>query len=187
MAQIAKTAIAELEGIEVQSDEELVELLTRDLNRLDADRYKPSLVPFPLSRTVEGRRNGAATFVKDVVAAGHPLTVSTNSLVTKVLFEKGGAGDKPKAYGVEYLKGESLYAADPRYDASKDGELKTVTASKEVIVAGGTFNTPQILKLSGVGPREELESLGISVVVDLPAVVSLIYHLWAPTPPPLLH
>ena len=99
----------------------------------------------------------------------------TNSLVTKVLFENGGGGDKPRAYGVEYLKGESLYAADPRYDASKEGEVKKVTASREVIVAGGTFNTPQILKLSGVGPREELESLGIAVIADLPAVVSLIH------------
>jgi choline dehydrogenase len=45
-----------------------------------------------------------------------------------------------------------------------------VTATREVIVSGGTFNTPQILKLSGVGPRDELESFDIPVVVELPAV-----------------
>ena len=75
--------------------------------------------------------------------------------------------------GVEYLKGEGLYSADPRYDSTQTGELRTVKANREIIFSGGTFNTPQILKLSGVGPREELEALDISVVVDLPAVVSL--------------
>lgn len=43
-------------------------------------------------------------------------------------------------------------------------------ATREVIVAGGTYNTPQLLKLSGVGPRAELEKFGIPVVVDLPGV-----------------
>jgi choline dehydrogenase len=79
-----------------------------------------------------------------------------------------------KAVGVEYLAGEGLYEADRRYDASVSGEKKFVKARKEVIVAGGAFNTPQILKLSGLGPREELESHGIPTVVDLPAVVSTI-------------
>lgn len=46
----------------------------------------------------------------------------------------------------------------------------SVRARKEVIVSGGTFNTPQILKLSGVGPAEELNKFNIPVVVDLPAV-----------------
>lgn len=40
----------------------------------------------------------------------------------------------------------------------------------KVILAGGAFNTPQILKLSGVGPRKELEALGIPVVIDSPGV-----------------
>lgn len=46
----------------------------------------------------------------------------------------------------------------------------TAYADKEVIISGGTFNTPQLLKLSGVGPAAELEKLGIPVVVDLPGV-----------------
>lgn len=42
--------------------------------------------------------------------------------------------------------------------------------TNELIVAGGTFNTPQLLKLSGVGPKAELNAFNIPVVVDLPGV-----------------
>jgi choline dehydrogenase-like flavoprotein len=43
-------------------------------------------------------------------------------------------------------------------------------ARKEVIISAGTFNTPHLLKLSGIGPADELRKLGIPVVVDLPGV-----------------
>ena len=43
-------------------------------------------------------------------------------------------------------------------------------ASREVVLAGGAFNTPQLLKLSGIGPREELERFGIPVRLELPGV-----------------
>jgi choline dehydrogenase len=45
-----------------------------------------------------------------------------------------------------------------------------VTARREVIICGGAFNTPQLLMLSGVGPREELEKFGIPLVANLPGV-----------------
>lgn len=63
-----------------------------------------------------------------------------------------------------------MYSADPRYNASEPGILGRAYAKREVIISGGTFNSPQILKLSGIGPEEELKRFGIPVVVDLPGV-----------------
>lgn len=170
MAEIFREA----EGIEVESVAQMGELLQRDLNSIDDDRYEDALVfitPAAISPST-GARSGVATYLNKVVAAGHPLTISLHSLATKILLKTYERGKKPKAYGVEYMVGEGLYSADGRYNASQKGEIRTVKARKEVIISGGTFNTPQILKLSGIGPRKELERFGIPVHVDLPAVVS---------------
>ena len=95
----------------------------------------------------------------------YPLEVALNTLVTKVTFansttcpsKKGkGKASKPRANGIEYLHGQSLYRADARASKTANGGTPgSVRATKEVIVAGGAFNSPQILKLSGVGPKEE--------------------------------
>ena len=165
----------ELSGdLEPDNLEHMAELLNRDINRLDTDRYANPLMfvlPTAISPTT-GSRSSIATYINSVVRAGHPLAISLHSLATRVLFERRGG--KTTAVGVEYMVGEGFYSADGRYDASEDGEVRTVRAKREVVVSGGTFNTPQILKLSGVGPREELEALEIPVVVDLPAVVSFL-------------
>ncbi|TRX91714.1 hypothetical protein FHL15_007496 [Xylaria flabelliformis] len=173
---MVSSSIQETEGIKVESREQMTELLQRDLSRIDTNRYEQGVVfRFPLHINALRERSSARDYVIDTLNSRtsdgterYPLTLSTNSLATRVLFDT--TGDRPKAYGVEYLKGEGLYGADRRYNASQTGELKQVTATREVIVAGGAFNTPQILKLSGVGPREELENLDIPVVKDLPAV-----------------
>jgi choline dehydrogenase len=64
--------------------------------------------------------------------------------------------------GVEFVRG---------------GNTTTVRANREVIVSGGTVNSPHILQVSGIGPAEHLRSLGLPVVHDLPGVgANLIDH-----------
>jgi choline dehydrogenase len=92
------------------------------------------------------------------------LRLQLNALATKVLLD-----EKNRAIGVEYLQGERLYRAHAHPNEAP-GERHTIKASKEVIVAGGAFNSPQLLMLSGIGPREVLERVGIPVRVDLPGV-----------------
>ena len=110
------------------------------------------------------RRMGSRERVLEV-ALKHPdrLKIVLNALATRVLFDDNG-----RAAGVEYLHGERLYrAANPNPES---GERREVRASREVILSGGAFNTPQLLMLSGIGPRAELERHGIAVRVDLQGV-----------------
>ncbi len=92
------------------------------------------------------------------------LTIELDALATRVLFD----GDN-RAIGVEYLKGARLYQAQAQPSVGA-AESRRATASSEVILAGGAFNTPQLLMLSGIGPREELKKHGIALRVDLPGV-----------------
>lgn len=93
------------------------------------------------------------------------LVLRQHTLVTKVVIEGG------RAIGVEYAQGESLYRADPRSTTGASLPPTQVgRAAREVILSAGPFNTPQLLKLSGIGPGEELEAHGIDVVVDAPGV-----------------
>ena len=74
-----------------------------------------------------------------------------------------------RATGVEYLSGERLYRAHAKPNDAA-GAVRQARASREVVLAGGAFNTPQLLMLSGIGPRAELEAQRIPVRVDLPGV-----------------
>jgi len=113
------------------------------------------------------RRHARAGARERVLAAAaqHPnLTLQLNALATRVLFDQTN-----RATGVEYLLGERLYRAAPRARAEA-GELRTARAGREVILAGGVFNTPQLLMLSGIGPGATLARFGIETRVDLPGV-----------------
>jgi choline dehydrogenase len=91
-----------------------------------------------------GRRNSAArAFLRPAMKRAN-LRVITHAQATRVLFEG------KRATGVEYRHG---------------GALKTLKA-REVILAGGAINSPQLLQLSGIGPGAHLQSLGLTVQED---------------------
>lgn len=107
-------------------------------------------------------RYGARDRVLTATSTGK-LHVVLDALATRILFD----GDR--AAGVEYLKGARLYRAhcDP---SDLTGETHMIRARREVILAAGTFNTPQLLMLSGIGDPVELAKHGIATRVDLPGV-----------------
>ena len=124
--------------------------------------------------TKDGRRISTRDYIR-AVESQHPnkLEVKTHALVTQVLFEPEKTPDgKYKAIGVEYLEGKHLYQADPSAaQANNDAAIKhQVYAKREIILSGGVFNTPQLLKLSGIGAEAELKQLHLPVRVDLPGV-----------------
>lgn len=92
------------------------------------------------------------------------LRVELDALATRVLLD-----DNNRAVGVEYLKGARLYRAHGQ-PAAAPGVLMRASASREVVLSGGAFNTPQLLMLSGIGPREVLAPLGIPVRIELSGV-----------------
>jgi choline dehydrogenase len=77
------------------------------------------------------------------------LAVATEALATRIVFEGR------RAVGVEYRQ---------------RGTTRTAYADGEVILAGGAFNSPQLMQLSGLGPAALLRSFGIPVVADMPGV-----------------
>ncbi len=116
------------------------------------------------------------------VARRHPekLRIELDALATRVIFDESN-----RALGVEYLKGARLYRAHAA-PSETSGERREARASKEVILCGGAFNTPQLLMLSGVGPASELRRHGIEPRVDLAGVganlqdryeVSVVYRM----------
>lgn len=166
----AATALGGLIGSVI----DLTTLLTGDANADTKLRdTSSSLYQIPIS-TNDGKRNGAREFVLQVSEATdangtkmYPLDVRLNCHVTKVTFDESVT--PPRATGVEFLDGQYLYKASPKSKGAT-GTAGSATASREVIVAGGTYNSPQLLKLSGVGPADELAQFNISVISDLPGV-----------------
>ncbi|KAK1712305.1 hypothetical protein BDP67DRAFT_490220 [Colletotrichum lupini] len=149
-------------------------LLAGDGNNVAASRdTTPGFYQIPISSN-DAHRVGSREFIvavrdaKTITGAKrYPLDVRTSCHVTKVLFDNSSP---PKATGVEFLDGKYLYRASPRSRNAGAGTRGTATASREVIIAGGAYNSPQILKLSGIGPAAELRKFNIPIVKDLPGV-----------------
>jgi 4-pyridoxate dehydrogenase len=107
----------------------------------------------------DGRRSSSARAYLRPARHRRNLHVETGAHVTRVLLEG------TRAVGVELLKGS--------------GDLVGVRASREVILCAGTFNSPQLLMLSGIGPAAHLREFGITPVADLPVGRNLQDHLGA--------
>lgn len=85
------------------------------------------------------------------------VKILTRSLVEKVLINS-----KNVATGVTY---------------TRDGKKFTAAATKEIILSAGTFNSPKLLMLSGIGPKKELNKHKIKVIEDLPVGETMKDHL----------
>uniref|UniRef100_A0A0B7JVM3 Glucose-methanol-choline oxidoreductase N-terminal domain-containing protein n=1 Tax=Bionectria ochroleuca TaxID=29856 RepID=A0A0B7JVM3_BIOOC len=109
-------------------------------------------------------RSSSADFVKTARSEKlATLKVFTQTLAKKILFDCN-----KKAHGVQ---------------VSTNGLGYTLKAKKEVIISGGAFQSPQILMVSGVGPKDQLEKFNINVVADLPGVGQNLWDhvLFGPT------
>lgn len=100
------------------------------------------------SNTVDGTRVNTGLAYRDQLEASTRVTVRGGVRVLRVVTEQG------RAVGVEI--------------ASAPGGTPEFVAADEVVLAAGAISTPQLLLLSGIGPGEQLQSLGIEVVRDLP-------------------
>jgi len=103
-----------------------------------------------------GRRSSSANAYLRPAESRRNLTVATNAQAQQILFRGTRAG------GVSYLQGNDTIHA---------------FADREVILSAGTFNTPQLLMLSGIGPADHLKEMGIHPLVDLPVGDNLQDHL----------
>lgn len=97
----------------------------------------------------DGKRHSAAAAFLTPILERSNLTVQTNALVTRLLFEG------TRVIGVEYLYG---------------GTLHQVRVNQEVILSAGAINSAKLLMLSGIGDAEHLQAMGIAVVADQPGV-----------------
>jgi choline dehydrogenase len=96
-----------------------------------------------------GRRSSTAVEYLRPAERRPNLKVETNALAGRILFSNR------KAFAVQYTRGEKEFQA---------------TANREILLCGGSFNSPQLLQLSGIGPRALLEAYGIPVVHEAPEV-----------------
>lgn len=109
---------------------------------------------------LDGRRQNVVRAFLDPAQSRGNLVIQTFAMATQIILEK------QRAVGVTYLV---------------NGNLHRAFAEKEVILCGGSVNSPQLLMLSGIGPSEHLKEMGIPVVIDRPAVgKNLKDHLVTP-------
>jgi choline dehydrogenase len=155
-----------------QNAADIPSLVTRDINNAaDVNRDKTTGF-YAMSGHVDttGHRTGPRWYIRSTLndPAKYPLTLSLQTFVTKILFSN--ITSSPTAMGVEYMTGPDLYSASPRHKNTTRPATQQAFARREVIISGGAFNSPQLLKLSGIGPAAELAKFNIPLIKDLPGV-----------------
>lgn len=123
-----------------------------------------------------GRRAWPSVLLDRAMATcSSQLKAECNAFAHKLIFDDQGSTLSRRAIGVEYVVDENAYSLDFHYNQTHVHELIAsssvrVFARKGVILGAGVFESPQILKLAGIGPQAELEAFGIPVRKHLPAV-----------------
>ncbi|THY21542.1 hypothetical protein D6D01_06613 [Aureobasidium pullulans] len=148
-----------------------------------------SFLPLALNPANQTRCDARSAYFEPYAMRSN-LWVSTNQHVTRILFEGGSGnpdtttptpGDPSVDQGSSFSRPDGLFSNitqngiasrrrmfQPVYNILDS--VKQRLAVREIIVAAGALHTPQVLKLSGLGPANELQSLQIPVLVDLPGV-----------------
>ncbi len=134
----------------VEAAKQLQHRETEDFNTGDNEGVGLYQVTQFHDRAKNGERcSAAAAYLFPVMAGRSNLTIVTGAHATRILF------DGKRATGIEYRTGKTT---------------SRVAATKEVILSGGTFNSPQLLQLSGVGRAADIQRHGIKMVHELPGV-----------------
>ena len=134
-----------------------------DVRRVTAEA--PMICVTPIS-SARHARTGPREFLLEVQRNfPEKLTIRLNALVTRVDIDPASR----TARGVFYRSGTRIYKASAR-PHGQSGEERHASADCEVILAGGTFNTPQLLMLSGLGDARHLADHGIEMIRHLPGI-----------------
>ncbi|REF73433.1 GMC family oxidoreductase [Paracoccus versutus] len=117
-------------------------------NTTDLKRTGSGVMPCPTSASRGQRQSTFHGYLRPVLGRKN-LTVVTNAVAEKVIVEGG------RAIGIRYIR---------------KGRAETVQAGSEVILSAGALITPKLLMLSGIGPADHLQAVGIKTLIDLPGV-----------------
>lgn len=121
------------------------------INDINGPQYGPKTGGMVGQTLINGQRLSTSAAYLEPKRNQNNLHILTNSHATKILFED--VNNPLRASGVQFFR---------------DGKYFKVNATREVIISGGVINSPQLLMLSGMGPKSHLNALGIQVLVDLP-------------------